>query len=646
MAQLTNHQENILDLAGQPLLADSATFLKTMDRLLTVGSYYAEDHHQYLDAVKTACSSLLQAIQPRPALAVEITATGVLILDQTVDPHHLHARKLYDLLVALNIARMEFSARLTPEDLRATLHKLKCHRIDMEKTDGFREVVIKGLPGTVSIATRHIGNVDAGSMVDELISDIATDLVPEPTDDPELQNERLAKAFLELAEQLMANLESALEVSGETGDSGSGTAVTRSELAAIREGLRRLIELRPNPRELLRLIRHAKMAVDLSQDPGSVDLAFKILRAEMGVEAKPQNQTNRWVLEEDLSFTAEALHQAVAGLEYAKIPLTPALETARCDQLAVAFSLLSWDLEIREKARTLDLVEAVLADEQCGQVELDLVARGLLRQAAGEDERKDRWIAGVLRLVRQHQLCRLDRLWTQTLAEAEDETYETLWPHLVNDLLLGFGHSGDQDVGPLWALACNIGMGQVQRALETLKNLPSFGTAVCEPDTNPLLALPLTRTRPLHAVLMKSRFADQHGPRLVRALQRKPYNDLTRILVAALGQYEPQHRKLFFALICEGDLPQPSPRLGAMIGAVLAGELVSLPRADRSADWVAEATNRLPDLLGEEMRSLLETIRNESRLLILKAWPAPARRAASQALEQLNSAPARGGESA
>ncbi len=635
MSQLMARQEDILDLEGQPLLADGALFLKTMDNLLTVGAYYSADHHQYQAGVQSACSSLLRAIEPRPALAAQITTGGIMILDQTVDAGHRNARKLHDLLVSLNIVKLEFRAGLTPQDLHAALERLKQHRIDLDKGGGFQKVAIGELPDTVRIASRLISTGD----VEGLLAELGEDSLFARSEGAQQTREGLARVFMELAEQLLTNLESTLALSLQTDKAGLGTAVTREELENIREGLIRLLEQKPDPRELLRLIKHARMAVDLSQDTYTVDLAFKILRSQMSVRDAQKNkeqQTNRWVLEEDLSFSAEALHQAVAGLEYAPAPLARAGESARCDQLAVAFTLLSGKLETREKARVLNLIEAALRSEDCGPAEMAVIARGLRRLVvlgkADADIKAGRWLSAVLGHVREHQPGLLAGLWTEILPAVGDAEYAGLWPYLVNDLLLGFPRGSGMAVGALWARAGEASMELARQCLPCLQALPALGSNAKEPDTTDLMALPLGRTRPLHAVLMKSRFADRHGPHLLRALQRQSSQGWMGVLVQSLEDYFPEHRKFLFALIREAGRPRPSAGMREMAGRILVDQLADLPRSRRAEDWVAQAVSMLPALAGEDAGPLLSRVCRERRLFFFRAWPEACRKNAEAAL--------------
>lgn len=44
MSLIVTDSESILDVAGNVIGADAATLLKSIDRLMTVGTYYSLDH--------------------------------------------------------------------------------------------------------------------------------------------------------------------------------------------------------------------------------------------------------------------------------------------------------------------------------------------------------------------------------------------------------------------------------------------------------------------------------------------------------------------------------------------------------------------------------------------------------------------------
>jgi len=152
-------QENIWTLENLPLDKGSTAFLRAIDKLLTVGAYYSTDHAQYKAVSEEVCGQILASMEGAGALALEITAKGLMIRSQIVDPHQRKVRQLHELLVPLNVARLEFRRGLTPDDLRLAVQVLQERRRTLGTTTGFREIVIDGLPPTVMVGQAAVAVV-------------------------------------------------------------------------------------------------------------------------------------------------------------------------------------------------------------------------------------------------------------------------------------------------------------------------------------------------------------------------------------------------------------------------------------------------------------------------------------------------------
>ncbi len=620
-------QETIVDLHGEPMHADAAVVLKALDRLLTVGAYYSDEHEQYLRAVDEACAVMTGAIAPRDSLALEIAANGMLVLGQVVDPHHRSVRKMYDLLVPLNIARVEFLATLAPSDLRQALAALQEHRRNLGQAGGFREVAIDNLPPTVSIASRRIGQGGGDKVsLDDLLSRWDDVGAPDAGRGEESAHEVLARQFMELAARLVENLESLALSPDAQGLAGQGTLATPEELAALKASLIRLVEVRPDPTELLRLIGHARKALDLCRDPRKVDLAFQILRQEMGVETGRRAAVVKQTLQEDLAFSADMLAAAVADLAAAAEPIAGPAASSRCDQLAFACQLLAGGADEPLLSRVVAAIEAVFAAPDCGLTEVGVAAAAIASWSAADAADVDAVLPPVLAAVRRARPDAAARLWRQVIAERGGELGPNLWPHLVAGLVRGMDPAPQPVMMDLYLKA---GAMEVDAALALAPRLSALGAHAAGAPAGDLALLPVERTRALHAVLMNGPAADRHGPQLHRSLARQPLDALTRVLLGALGAYDPAYRQLYFALVREGGRPACSPRLRDMAVAALLDALDALPPERRREAWAPQAVAWLARTAADEAESILARIRNERRWLFLKAWPAACREAAA-----------------
>jgi hypothetical protein len=637
MSTATLNRDEILDLQGQPLRADAVALLTTLDRLLTVGTYYSTDHEQYLRAVEEACAQLVRAIAPRPAMALEIAAKGLLIEGQTVDVHHRAARKVHDLLVPLNLARLEFRRELTPADLRAALATLQEQRLKLGQAEGFRQVVIDDLPATVSVATQRIGAATDQVSLDELLSGWDSDAPTDAALDADGEWRRLAREFMALADKWLSALESASSSAGDRAGEAQGTPATAEQIAALHDGLRRILEVRPEPAELLRLIQHVRTALDLSRDPGTVDLAFRLMCREVGVDPDLPQEPAQPGMREDLSFTSEMLARSCAELGARNVAIAQPYVSARRDVVAITLRLLvdAPDEPLRTHCQTA--LEAGIAAADFGTEDLAAIAATFAAVVERGVDLVDRVLPPVLGAVRHRHPEQLADLW-ERLWHVDATARPALWPHLVNDLLLGLDPAPQSAVLQLWMEANAIDLEatpDLATRLGRLEALAGEGTAARLGD---LMLVPASRTGAVLSVLMGSRLAGRVGPLLHQALQRGQGSDLARVLAEALSEYEPAHRRFYADLARELGSETPSPRLARQAAEVLTETLAELTPAERREPWTATAIAWLPTLAGAGARPTLTRILKQRRLLVLPAWPAACREAAGEALERLRAA--------
>lgn len=637
MSTATLNRDEILDLQGKPLQADAASLLTTLDRLLTVGTYYSTDHEQYVRAVEDACAQLVRAITPRSAMSLEIAAKGLLIEGQVVDVHHRAARKVHDLLVPLNLARLEFSRQLTPADLHSALATLQEQRLKLGQAEGFRQVVIDDLPATVSVATRRIGTAADHVSLGDLLGDWDSDAPADAAPDAEADWRRLARDLKTLANQFLGSLEPASSPAADRTAGARGMLPTAPQIAALREALRRLLEVRPDPAELLRLIQHVKTALELSRDPGTVDLAFRLMSREMGVEAEAAQEPVKPGLREDLSFTAEMLARSCAELGARNVAVAQPHVSARRDVVAITLKLLVDAPEEPLRSRCQAAFEASIAATDFGADELAAIAATFAVAVERGVDLVDRALPPVLGAVRHRHPEHLAGLW-ERLWHVDAAARPALWPHLVNDLLLGLDPAPQSAVLQLWMEANAVDPEAATDLATRVGRLAALADDGAAAHLGDLMLVPASRTGAVLSVLMGCRLANRLGPLLHQALLRGQGNELARVMAAALGEYEPTHRRLYADLARELGAAAPSPRLARQAADVLTKTLAQLTPAERREPWTATAIAWLPSLAGGAARSTLTRIVSQRRLLVLAAWPAACREAAAEALDRLRAA--------
>jgi hypothetical protein len=638
------NSEIISDLDGKPLDRNAALFLKAIDKLLTVGAYYSADHSQYAAVAKESCAQIVQAIGTGRVMAIEITASGMMVRSQLLDPQHRNIRLLHDLLVPLNIARLEISAGLTPADLRQAIAALQEHKLNLGNTEGFQEIRIENLPPTVSTASRSVstdtGDREEGAhSLDDLLSGFGAGL-DESLTGTAAEDEQLARTFLAIVAQILENLEQA-ETSRDGKSADSRVAPTSENLQALRVALQRLVEVNPDPQNLVRLIRHAKHALELSRDSRSVDLVFSLLKREVEqfgdwkshAQEKFEGKARR---KPGLSLTA--LHEALADLDATESePVDRDLPSSGA-YLGICLHLLgAGPSAILETNILANLTEA-LRSRSLSPADLKLCSTAVAAVAMQDGQAAvDKVLpafTGPLLAARPEYL---GKFWGRLWSVLPPERRTTVWPYLVSDLLQGLGVGQPGVQGKLWLAAGKIHPKAASRLAPRLNDTAAGIKKEIHPS---LLCLPLRRLYPVHLALLKSSFAAEYGPRLHQHLRRHPANPLVEILLKASGDFDAGRIRFYLTLAVQNDIQTIDPKQRRHAAKLIVHHLLKLRTSRRKEPWVMTAIELLGSLEPGIGRTQLHRIRDNRRFFFLRAWPKPCRQLAARLIVQLDSAPA------
>jgi hypothetical protein len=619
--------ETIFDAAGQALGPDAATFVKSLDRLLTVGTYYALEHEQYHRASETACAGIVAAIGTRPALAIEIAAAGLVIDGQTLDPRLRVVRQLHELLVALNVARLEFSARLNAADLRQALAALNDHRLATSQAHSFREVTISNLPPTVSVASRRVG-------VGEDASNAAFDGVLEAWRESSQASEagETAADPSAIIHEFTSLLRQAIEAQGNDaghmgGPSGNARGLCRAELEAMQVALRGLLERDRDASDITELMKLARQAIGVSGDAKRARVIFDELRRRIGADSvEPTPGSSLAPIEEDLELGVDEL--ALRVVELASRPESvpdPGRESRR-DQFAICLAMMATGPRAPHDEPLLDYLRRACASPDLRPDEMAALGELLtdFAQVAGTAT-ADRAAAAILGAARAENPSLVSAVWSGVDDSWPPARRDFLWPHLVNDLLLGLPGAPEPLVARLWQLAASLEVADALGRLDRLSPLPGALNPVAAEQV--FLVAP-SRVRSIHAVLLHLAGSEHHGPRLYRALLKRPPDRLTGIVMGAVRGYEPDDRHLYITLLSEGGRPQPSRELKQLVVPLLLGMVDTLPEGRRTEHWVPGAIAWLAATAPIAAAPLLQRILNERRLLTKRVWPEACRIAA------------------
>ncbi len=633
--------DTICDLQGNPLHPDSVILLKAFDKLLTVGAYYSAKHNQYLEAAEKARNDIVGVIGgANKRFAIEITAQGVMLNQQTIDPRHRNVRLLHELLVPLNIARLDIRGTLTSGDLLRTIAALQEYKTTLGQSNSFHEIIFKNLPDSVqaiscSVLQKSEKPLESGksdASLDDLL-DIWNDDTPSTDDhnsgsDPE----QLASQFTDMVSQILGNLEKLDRESGILArNAEDGSYVTRADLPKLKLALQQLVEMNPDLAELTKLLAQAQRALDLSQDEKSVNLVFRILKKDM-VEKRLDKAVNKVQSSTPIEYklTIDELLQAVAEMETADAPMDEPWACAQENQLVICLHLLRTNPTMALRASLIDTIEQVVGHRDFTTRHLHLFTRtfhGVVHEdgAAGLDDLLT-LVTGILRQKRAEMIA---LFWEHLLALSDNRLLPKLWPHLVNDILLGFNGAPRETVIKLVLAAVELPLEVVKAYQPCLEKQPALQG---QSATRDLFSAPLIKLYPICNMLMASPLGGWLGSELYRALRSNPGSPLIEVLIAALGKHHAKFVPFYLDLIRHHANPQPPRDIRQPAFEILKETLSGATPEVRQADWVPLGLTEMAKLDPPGASPLLKKVINGRKFLFFKTWPAPAREAAKSAL--------------
>ena len=633
-ANLINN-DAICDLQGQPLHAKSATLLKALDKLLTVGAYYSSGHTQYLQAAMKARDEIVGVIDGATNhVAIEITAQGLMVGRQNLDPHHRNVRLLHELLVPLNIARLEIDGTLSPEDLRQALSALQEHKQSLGQSNSFQEIVIHNLPDSVravSCTVLHKADDSEDELsLDELLGKWGDEDAAQTEPLGETQSELLAREFMEMVTQILENLD---ELEREFGvqpqNEQDGSYVTKADLVNLKTALQRLVEVNPDPAELAKLIAQAQQALDLSRDRRSVDLVFQILKKNTSQDdGKKTEKKGRETKPVKYKMSVEELLGVVSKLENTEATIAEPVSGSQSNQLGISLHLLRSDPPRALRNTMVDVVQQATADPGFATSSLALCAQAAATVAREDGaEGLDDLLPLITSSVRRKRPDLMARFWGLLLKSGGEDHLVELWPHLVNDLLLGFDKAPRDMVLPLVMKAGSLSLREVKMLGRRLEIQPALQT---DSATRDIFLAPLTSTHALLAALYLTPLKPWLGLELFRALQETPVSPRVDVVMAALAEHDPRNTGLYLDMIRHG----AEQCLPDIVKRPMAEPIISAlnTAASRQAQWVPQGLTELAQLAPELARPVLERVISERKFIFFKAWSSAARQAAEQAL--------------
>jgi hypothetical protein len=193
-----------------------------------------------------------------------------------------------------------------------------------------------------------------------------------------------------------------------------------------------------------------------------------------------------------------------------------------------------------------------------------------------------------------------------------------VWPHLINELLVGVPWEDPTQKLALYESLSKINVGDGEEMLERLEGLQALREKLIAPD---IFHAPAPLLYPVHIVLLGSTVARDHGPKLHERLVHQRANHLANLLVGIMGEYKQSNKLIYQAILEQGVSEKTIPRLRDLGSRLLKTTVINLPPERRDEEWVSQAVHWLGRLEIKRAGSLLHTIIKEKKFFFWPIWP-------------------------
>lgn len=626
---------------------DDARIVASLDRLFSLCALYPADHIRIVEARNEFQQDLAEVIGKSGTLLIEGGREGLFVHSQVLGVEYQGVRRFQELLQSIGINRIEILPSATAEDLHRLASLLLKYKHQAEASQGFRQFEFPDLPSTIRIAQREFGKRHGRAPGNTLGSErieAAIESTLRILEERDIGEEKL-ETCQRIIEEVLAKIVERVELESPS-PGASGMCFDRSlddvlELGvhAIQHAMTELLSDDEKIDDLRNLFESAEKAVALSNDRESVELLIDVLQ-----------QASRECLEEEERSAPEGDDGDESGFELSLEELQKSLadcaasaapfNSLRLEDLGEHLSNLAQLLFQYPTPKVLTGIGNELSRSLSGKL-LPRERRVLLsacRQLLNQPDKAlvDRSLPLILKPLRQSNPEYLVRFLFHLDKSSSPGGHENIWPHLVNEILLGLEVEEGKYVRKIHRLTADLPEQIMFQEIPRLERLDAmreglFSKSIFHP--------PVKELYPIFAVLLSSAQSAMIGSFLLNGFQTHPMVWTGSEALGFLTEYDPGHRAFFVRLLREAGEAHKSRILQHLAGKIIIEGLPSLPEKRREETWVPNAIHALGVLEIREAVPCLKEILDARKFFMLPLWPAACRRSAREALLVLDPPP-------
>ena len=634
-----------------------ADLMAALERVFKIGVYYPAGHAMCDQAADGFLQVMAQTLGKAPSLRFEACGGRLSLQGTTLDPESRGVESFLDLIGGLGIAVVEIDSNVTASDLHEFVTRLLAYRNQIKGARDFQQVVIEGMPLTVTIEhlefmTREIVETDDGESgmgdrsqptIEALLATLAQNgLTPE-----ELRRCR------KMLEAIPGYLE------GNFRDTGGLPQVSWSEvekllMTAARTTLEPKDSCQDQPRE--RSSSHMNLDALTSifrtlghkSDEGSPREAIDLLLTQLHRptpkneedSGKPRPKPKPKPMSELMPVNELVVAIAACGRE-AESETPQLMAESRAEELSILLQMMRYDqkrsVQARIQKRLRDITRTSLSHEEW---EIAVAAA----QDILDPEREELTCASLQLLMdavrssgTQSGLAFL-RDVSEGCSAAQ---IDLLWHFMLNEILLEGQRKHPESFATICTLVARPDREAMQERLGRLENLEAITKKRCARDV--VTPIP-PELYPVFSLLMGSSRASYLGGRIFEGLKRQPVGWLCRAILPLVKHYEPRYRRFIEEILLQAGRDDVSPALSEAAVRIVAEHLPNLGPRERHESWVPDTLRAVGRLQAASGRQILEEVLGARQFLIFHIWPHTCRQAARSSLAQLRRSPDRSPE--
>jgi len=621
--------------------ANIAVLIEMMLRICVI---YPPDHIRFIDITDKYFEKMSEIANDGKELHITVNKDGLMIQSELLDSELIGVSHINDLLSSLGIIQIVISHSVSAEDLHHLISELIRCRCQAKGRRSFGQFTFTDIPETIKVKQREFGKKTNGrggsthndDLVAEAVEKISKILQKRQCD----RDTRVV--YTGLVEKIFTKVIEKLELNPLKSNNPTLNFECPHEeilslgVHAIQHAMTELFSNHGNNGDLSHLFTYAEKALAFAENEEFVKLMVEILREtekEEEDQSKPEPSKNNNDDDSEYSMSLDDLRGCVAGLSTNEHELG----TLLCEDQGSELSVLCHVLMSYPIAQVLRGVEVKL--EGCLKKELSATELQILECVTEELVAKsdiallDRSLPLIIKPLRRSKTLSVAEFLLMVSQACPVEKLALLWPHLVNQILIGFMKDSPTAVDELYNIVMRLPESEMKEGITRLERLDAMDKRLL---TEKLFHPPDKRLYPLFARLLLSSSGALVGSNLLSGFHASPPDWIGAGVFAVMDEYDPSYQELFVKFLREGKNPGVSEALKQLAGVIITEKLYQLKEDAKCEPKVLKAIKSLGSLKFEKAKSVLRGIVKERKLVFWRRWPAEYRRAARESLVKLD----------